>query len=422
MKVERVPVMNKVILIPDSFKGTLSSTQICEIISAEITKQFPSCKVISIPVADGGEGSVDCFLSALGGQKITATVNGPHFEKMKSYFGMIANRNNNDSYENKPNSTQPVADKFNTTKFNTIENLTAVIEMASCAGLPLVENNKDPLGTTTYGVGKLILAATKQNAQKIIVGLGGSCTTDGGCGAAAACGVKFYDKTEKCFVPTGGTLKQIKRIDISELNPMIKNTEIIAMCDIENPMYGPEGAAFVFGPQKGASPDEVKFLDEGLIHLSKIIERDLGLNVAAVPGAGAAGAMGAGMIAFFGAHLQMGIETVLDTVHFSDTIKGADLVFTGEGRLDAQSLRGKVVIGVAKRSQKEGVPVIALVGGVDGDMKATYDMGVTAIFSINRLPEDFSISKNKSAENLAATVQDVLRVIKVSKEESNEKF
>ena len=335
---------------------------------------------------------------------------------------MIANRNNNDSYGNKPNSTQPVADKFNTTKFNTIENLTAVIEMASCAGLPLVENNKDPLGTTTYGVGELILAATKQNAQKIIVGLGGSCTTDGGCGAAAACGVKFYDKTEKCFVPTGGTLKQIKRIDISELNPMIKNTEIIAMCDIENPMYGPEGAAFVFGPQKGASPDEVKFLDEGLIHLSKIIERDLGLNVAAVPGAGAAGAMGAGMIAFFGAHLQMGIETVLDTVHFSDTIKDADLVFTGEGRLDAQSLRGKVVIGVAKRSQKEGVPVIALVGGVDGDMKATYDMGVTAIFSINRLPEDFSISKNKSAENLAATVQDILRVIKVFKEESNEKF
>ena len=169
--------MNKVILIPDSFKGTLSSTQICEIISAEITKQFPSCKVISIPVADGGEGSVDCFLSALGGQKITATVNGPHFEKMKSYFGMIDNCKNNDSYGNKPNNTQPVADKFNTTKFNTtksntaklntIKNLTAVIEMASCAGLPLVENNKDPLGTTTYGVGELILAATKQNAQKI---------------------------------------------------------------------------------------------------------------------------------------------------------------------------------------------------------------------------------------------------------------
>lgn len=422
--------MNKVILIPDSFKGTLSSTQICEIISAEIKKQFPSCKVISIPVADGGEGSVDCFLSALGGQKISATVNGPHFEKMKPYFGMIANRNSNDSYGNKLNNTQPVADKFNTTKFstsesnttkfNTIEDLTAVIEMASCAGLPLVENNKDPLGTTTYGVGELILAATKQNAQKIIVGLGGSCTTDGGCGAAAACGVKFYDKTEKCFVPTGGTLKQIKRIDISELNPMIKNTEIIAMCDIENPMYGPEGAASVFGPQKGASPDEVKLLDEGLIHLSKIIERDLRLNVAAVPGAGAAGAMGAGMIAFFGARLQMGIETVLDTVHFSETIKGADLVFTGEGRLDAQSLRGKVVIGVAKRSQKEGVPVIALVGGVDGDMKATYDMGVTAIAPINRSPQDFSISKNKSAKNLAATAQDVLRAIKAFKEEPNE--
>ena len=251
--------MNKVILIPDSFKGTLSSTQICEIISAEITKQFPSCKVISIPVADGGEGSVDCFLSALGGQKITATVNGPHFEKMKSYFGMIANRNNNDSYENKPNSTQPVADKFNTTKFNTIENLTAVIEMASCAGLPLVENNKDPLGTTTYGVGKLILAATKQNAQKIIVGLGGSCTTDGGCGAAAACGVKFYDKTEKCFVPTGGTLKQIKRIDISELNPMIKILKSSLCATSKTPCTDPKEQLSYSDPKKAQAQMKLSF-------------------------------------------------------------------------------------------------------------------------------------------------------------------
>ena len=373
--------MNKVILIPDSFKGTLSSTQICEIVSAEIRKQFPNCKIVSIPIADGGEGSVDCFLSALGGQKIASTVSGPHFEKMESYFGMI-------------------------------EDSTAVIEMASCAGLPLVEDYKDPLGTTTYGVGELILAAAKQEARKIIVGLGGSCTTDGGCGAAAACGVKFYNTTGKSFVPTGGTLKQIEHIDVSSFNPTIKNIEVVAMCDIENPMHGPEGAAYVFAPQKGASPNEVQLLDKGLIHLAQIIERDLGIDIASIPGTGAAGAMGAGMIAFFGAQLQMGIETVLDTVRFSELVNDTDLVFTGEGKLDPQSLRGKVVIGVARRALQANVPVVALVGGVDGNVEAAYDMGISAIFPINRLPEDLSLSKSKSAENLAATVQDVLRLIK----------
>lgn len=373
--------MNKLILIPDSFKGTLSSTQVCKIVSAEISKQFPNCEIVSIPVADGGEGSVDCFLSALGGQKSNATVSGPHFEKMESYFGML-------------------------------EDSTAVIEMASCAGLPLVEDHKDPLGTTTYGVGELILAAAKQGARKIIVGLGGSCTTDGGCGAAAACGVKFYDIAGKSFVPTGGTLKQIEHIDVSKLNPTIKETEIIAMCDIENPMYGPEGAAYVFGPQKGATGNEVKLLDEGLIHLAQVIEHDLGIDVATFPSSGAAGAMGAGMIAFFNASLQMGIETVLDTVQFSEVLNDADLVITGEGKLDTQSLRGKVVIGIARQAQQANVPVVALVGGAESNIESAYDMGVSAIFPINRLPEDFSISKSKSAENLAATAQDVLRVIK----------
>lgn len=374
--------MKKIVLIPDSFKGTLSSTQICEILSTEIKKQFSDCEIISIPVADGGEGSVDCFLSALGGEKIIAIASGPHLEKMEAYFGYLP------------------------------ESSTAVIEMASCAGLPLVENHKDPLGTTTYGVGELLLEAANHGATKIILGLGGSCTTDGGCGAAAACGVKFYDKTGNSFIPTGGTLSQIEHIDTSGLNPAIKMLDIVAMCDIENPMYGPEGAAYVFGPQKGASENEVKLLDEGLMHLANVIKKNLRADVAAIPGTGAAGAMGAGMIAFFGAQLQMGIETVLDTVHFSEIVKDADLVITGEGKLDGQSLRGKVVIGVAKRAQDAGIPVIALVGGVESDISDAYKKGITAIFPINRLPEDFSISKEKSAENLAATAQDVLRLVK----------
>ena len=374
--------MKKIVLIPDSFKGTLSSKQICEIVSAEITQQFPNCEIVSIPVADGGEGSVDCFLSALGGEKITTIASGPHLEQMKSSFGYLP------------------------------ESSIAVIEMASCAGLPLVENQKDPLGTTTYGVGELLLEAANHGATKIILGLGGSCTTDGGCGAAAACGVKFYDKVGSSFIPTGGTLSQIKHIDISGLDPAIKTVDIVAMCDIENPMYGPEGAAYIFAPQKGATKNEVKLLDEGLIHLANVIKQDLRADVVTIPGTGAAGAMGAGMVAFFGAQLQMGIETMLDTVHFSEIIKDADLVITGEGKLDSQSLRGKVVIGVAKRAQDAGIPVIALVGGVESDISNAYEKGVTAIFPINRLPEDFSVSKEKSAENLAATAQDVLRLIK----------
>lgn len=374
--------MKKIVLIPDSFKGTLSSKQICEIASAEITQQFPNCEIVSIPVADGGEGSVDCFLSALGGEKITAMVSGPHLEKMESYFGYLP------------------------------ESSTAVIEMASCAGLPLVENQKDPLGTTTYGVGELLLEAASHGVTKIILGLGGSCTTDGGCGAAAACGIKFYNEAGNSFIPTGETLSQIEHIDTSSLDPAIKTVDIVAMCDIENPMYGPEGAAYIFAPQKGATENEVKLLDEGLIHLANVIKQDLRADVATIPGTGAAGAMGAGMIAFFGAQLQMGIETVLDTVHFSEIVKDADLVITGEGKLDDQSLRGKVVIGVAKRAQDAGIPVIALVGGVESDISDAYKKGVTAIFPINRLPEDFSISKEKSAENLAATAQDVLRLVK----------
>lgn len=374
--------MKKIVLIPDSFKGTLSSTQICEIISGEIKRQFSNCEIISIPVADGGEGSVDCFLSALDGEKITAIASGPHFEKMESYFGYLP------------------------------ESSTAVIEMASCAGLPLVENQKDPLGTTTYGVGELLLEAASHGVTKIILGLGGSCTTDGGCGAAAACGVKFYDKTGNSFIPTGGTLSQIEHIDTSGLDPAIKTVDIVAMCDIENPMYGPEGAAYIFAPQKGATENEVRLLDEGLLHLANVIKQNLCADVAAIPGTGAAGAMGAGMVAFFGAQLQMGIETVLDTVHFSKITKDADLVITGEGKLDSQSLRGKVVIGVAKRAQDAGIPVIALVGGVESDISDAYKKGVTAIFPINRPPEDFSISKEKSAENLAATAQDVLRLVK----------
>ncbi len=373
----------KFVLIPDSFKGTLSSSQICEILKTGVEKHFPGSETVSIPVADGGEGSVDAFIAAVGGTKEHVTVKNPYFEDMESYYGLID------------------------------EGQTAVIEMAACAGLPLVENRKDPRKTTTYGVGQLIVAAAEKGVKKIIVGLGGSCTNDGGCGAAAAAGIRFYDEAGEEFVPTGGTTEKIRRIDLSGYNPVLRSVEIVTMCDIDNPMYGPTGAAYIFGPQKGADAKMVLELDEGIANLSQVIAQTIGKDISQIPGTGAAGAMGAGMIAFFGSRLQMGIQTVLDTVKFDQLIEDADYIFTGEGKLDSQSLRGKVVIGIAQRAKTQNKPVIAVVGGAeDSQIEQAYEMGVTAVFPINRLPEDFSVSRHHSEENLAYTVDNILRLMK----------
>ncbi len=375
--------MKKFVLIPDSFKGTLSSKQICDIMKDEINKQFSSVKVVSIPVADGGEGSVDCFLSALGGKRIEIQVSGPYFEKINSFYGIIE------------------------------DGKTAVIEMAAAAGLPLVENRKNPLLTTTFGVGELIKDALSKGAKKIIVGLGGSCTNDFGCGAAAALGVKFFDKNGQEFIPTGEGLSRVEKIDKSALDIRLNGVEIVAMCDIDNPPFGEYGAAKVFAPQKGADVKMVQILDDGVKNLCKVVKKDIGVDLSNLSGGGAAGAFGAGMVAFFDAELKMGIDTVLETVKFGDTIKDADYIFTGEGKIDGQSLRGKVVIGVARAAKKAGVPLIAVVGGAEGDMSGAYAEGVTAIFTINRLPEDFSVSRYKSEQNLRSTFGDILRVLKV---------
>ena len=251
--------MKKAVLIPDSFKGTMSSMRICEIMKAEIHNSYPECEVRSIPVADGGEGSVDAFLQAVGGERVTLEVTGPWFERCEAYYGLI------DS------------------------GATAVIEMAAAAGLPMVGERRDPRATTTYGVGELMAAAAGAGAKRLIIGLGGSATNDGGCGAACAAGVKFYHAAGESFVPVGGTLCEIERIDMSGLDPAIAGAEIVAMCDIDNPMYGESGAAHIFGPQKGADAEMIALLDEGLRHLARVIKRDLGIEVDTMPGAGAAG-------------------------------------------------------------------------------------------------------------------------------------
>lgn len=374
--------MKKFVIIPDSFKGTLSSSEFCTVATSVINKICPNIATVCIPVADGGEGSVDCFLSALNGEKVRVSCLNPYLEKVESFYGLIDNGK------------------------------TAVIEMAAAAGLPMVENRKNPMLTSTYGVGELIMHAINAGVKKIILGLGGSCTNDFGCGAAVACGAKFYDDSGKEFLPTGGTLNKISKIDTSKLTEVIRNVEIVTMCDIDNPPYGSSGASYIFAPQKGATEEQVKLLDDGVKHLCSVIKNSLNISVDTLSGGGAAGAMGAGMVAFFNSTLQMGIKTVLDTVNFASLIKDADYIITGEGKIDGQSLRGKVVIGVAREAKKQGVPVFAVVGGAEeGDLSKAYEEGVTAIFTINRLPQDFSISRHKTAENLQFALENILRTL-----------
>lgn len=374
--------MKKVLLIPDSFKGTMSSIEICSIMEKSIRAYYPNAEVISVPVADGGEGSVDSFLAAVGGQKVYLTVKGPYFDDIDSFYGLLPDN-------------------------------TAVVEMASAAGLPLVGDNKHAEKATTYGVGQIIEHAAKTGCKKIIVGLGGSATNDGGAGAAAALGVRFKNSAGKAFIPVGQTLCDIDSIDVSGIIPELEGVELVTMCDIDNPLCGSQGAAAVFGPQKGADEPMVKILDANLAHMAAVVKKDLGKDIADLKGAGAAGGMGGGMVAFFGSKLQMGIETVLDAVQFDSLLENADLVFTGEGKIDFQSLRGKVVIGVARRTKKKGVPLIAIVGDIGDEIDGVYTEGVSAVFSINRVALPFSQAKLRCKSDLSLTMDNVMRLISI---------
>ncbi|MEG1641538.1 MAG: glycerate kinase [Synergistaceae bacterium] len=373
--------MKKCIVISDSFKASLGSIEICEIAEKTILDIYPECEVISLPVADGGEGTVDCFLHALQGERVVTKAHGPYMEEMKVTYAKITN--------------------------------TVIIEMSSCAGLPLVGERKNPSLTTTYGVGEQIYHAVKNGATNIILGLGGSATNDCGCGCAAALGVEFRDSEGREFLPTGGNLSKIAHIDTTKAKELLKGVKLTAMCDIDNPMFGKTGAAHIFGPQKGADMAMVRMLDNELKAIDKTIKKELNIHVSQVPGAGAAGAMGAGVMAFLGAELKPGIETVLDIVDFDEKLKGADIVFTGEGKIDSQSMRGKVVYGVATRAKKHNVPVVAIVGDVDDDAYEVYDIGVSAIFSINRIATPFEIAKTRSNKDYANTLRDILKFMQV---------
>lgn len=371
--------MKKIILIPDSFKGTLSAAEFCHISSDVLKKHFPATEIVSLPLADGGEGTTDCFLTMNGYTKVTATVKNAFMEDITGYYAVKGN--------------------------------TAVMEMAMCASLPSAKGRENPATTTTYGVGQLISHAVENGAKKIILGLGGSCTNDAGTGMAAALGVQFFDKDGNSFIPTGETLDKITAFNTENTDILLKGVEITAMCDIDNPLYGKNGAAYIFAPQKGADSEMVAVLDEKLKYIASFTEKQTGNNYYDIKGAGAAGGMGFGVCAFLGGSLKPGVNLILETIGFENQLSDTDLLITGEGRLDSQSLSGKAVIGISRIAQKYNVPVIAVVGSVADDVSPVYTQGITAVFTTNTQPVPFEIAAANTGRNLAFTVENIRRMI-----------
>lgn len=377
--------MKKIIISPDSFKGTMSSMEVCNIMEKGIRNVFSNTEIIKIPIADGGEGTVDAFLQGVGGEKIKVKVKGPLFQEVEGFYGILKDKK------------------------------TAVIEMAAASGIILAKDNKNPLITTTYGTGELILHALDKGCTNIIVGVGGSATNDGGIGMAAALGVKFLDNENKEIELNGSGLGKLYKIDTSNIDKRIKNCKITAACDVDNPLFGKNGAAYIFAPQKGADKKEVKVLDENLKNFASVIKKDLNLDVQNIPGSGAAGGMGAGLIAFFGAHLTPGIKIVLDVVKYNEIIYDADLILTGEGKIDGQSLRGKVPVGIGEKALEYNIPVVAIVGSIGDELEKLYEKGICAIFSTNLQPIPFEEAKKHCRENLLKTTEMVMRLIRETK-------
>lgn len=301
--------MKKIVVVPDSFKGTMSSVEVCDIMEKGIKNIYPRAQVVKIPIADGGEGTVDAFLSYDRGEKVKVRVKDPLLRDIDSFYGIL------------PDGT-------------------AVIEMAAASGLPLVENEKNPCLTTTYGTGQLIKAALDKGCRSFIIGVGGSATNDGGIGMAAALGVRFTDSEGKEISLTGAGLGALQHIDASGIDVRLAQCEISVACDVKNPLYGENGAAYVFAPQKGADAPKVELLDNNLRHYSEVIMKCMHKEIHGVPGAGAAGGLAAGLLAFTPARLAPGIELIMDYIDFEKAISDAELIITGEGKIDGQSLAG----------------------------------------------------------------------------------
>ena len=380
--------MKKIVIAPDSFKGNLTSLEVATCLEKGIKRVLPKAKCIKVPMADGGEGTVQSLVDAAKGKIIRKRVKGPAGKLVTAKYGWLAKQK------------------------------TAVIEMAEASGLPLVSGRqKNPLKTTTYGTGQLILDAINKGAKKIIIGVGGSATNDGGSGMAQALGVKFLNSNNREIkeLGCGGVLSKITKIDAEGVDPRVAKTKIVVACDVENPLTGKKGASHVFGPQKGATPKMVQQLDENLKHLGKLMKRDLGKDVVRIPGSGAAGGLGGGLLAFANAKLESGIDIVLDATNLAKYIKGADLVLTGEGRVDFQTAFGKTPSGVAKAAKKNKVPVIAIGGALSDDARQVFGHGIDAIESAAAKDMSLEEAISNSKHDLANAAERVIRMILIGK-------
>ena len=346
----------KFLFASDSFKGSLSSSETAELLTKAANEVFGSCEVSSAPVADGGEGTVEAVIAAENGTMITAKVHGPLMEEMEAFYGV-----------------------FDETK--------AVIEMASASGLPLVpEKLRNPLNTTTYGTGEMILDALEKGYRDISIAIGGSATNDGGMGCARALGVKFLDETGAELQGFGRDLAHVKTIDVSGLDPRIKESSITVMCDVTNPLCGEKGATMTFGRQKGATEEIQKELEAGMCNYRDVIKDAFGIDCDTIQGAGAAGGLGAALRVFLGGVMKSGIDTVLDLIRFDERLEGVDLVVTGEGRTDWQSCFGKVMQGVGVRSKAKGIPVLGLSGSLGKNALDICDYGVSSLMTTVNAP------------------------------------
>jgi len=342
----------KIVVAPDSFKGNLTSMEVADFVESGIRKADEAIEIVKIPVADGGEGSVAAMVAAAGGEIRAISVTGPLGEPVESFWGLLS------------------------------DGRTAVIEMAAAAGLHLVpESLRNPMETTTWGVGQLLLDALNAGVARVIMCIGGSATNDAGTGMMQALGVRFLDSGGNLLGRGGKILADIHQVDISDLDPRVSQTEMMAACDVTNPLFGPRGAAYVYAPQKGASPEMTRQLDEGLQCFSAALQQSLEIDVANVPGAGAAGGLGAALLAFCQARLMPGIDVVIEATDFAGKIRDADLLITGEGRTDGQTAFGKVPVGLAMVAKQYGVPVVCLSGGLAEGYEAIYAHGVDAAFS-----------------------------------------
>ncbi|SUV07683.1 glycerate kinase family protein [Priestia megaterium] len=374
----------KIVIAPDSFKESLTALHVCEAVEKGIRTHFPDAEISKVPMADGGEGTVQSLVDATGGQIIQAKVTGPLDKEVEAFYGILG------------------------------DGKTAVIEMAAASGLhhvPMDERN--PLITTTRGTGELILKALDHKVKHIIIGIGGSATNDGGAGMAKALGAKLLDANGAEIKEGGGSLNQLAAIDLTNLDSRLAEVKVEVACDVDNPLTGETGASAVFGPQKGATPDMVKQLDRNLAHYAAVIEKEMDIHIQNVPGAGAAGGLGGGLLAFLSAELKPGVDIVIKATQLESYIKNADLVITGEGRIDGQTIYGKTPIGVAKTAKKHSVPVIAIAGSIGTGSEAVYEHGISALFSVVPGAVDLSEALEKASENIERTAKNVASVIRL---------